>query len=181
MRKGGIHMKAFGANLLMLTVFLALCGIASARDKDGLKFAARLTGAQEVPEQDSPAKADIEAQFDLGFTELEVELKISDNTVGTVTRAHFHCARAGGNGPIVFGLFDPGPFPVGNRVDGTLTNADFNNVDCVPATGRVINNLASLALAMRDGLIYANVHTTVFPSGELRGQMIEVEAKDRRR
>ncbi|MGH7928253.1 MAG: CHRD domain-containing protein [Candidatus Binatia bacterium] len=174
-------MKAFGENILMLIVFLALCGVASAKDKDGLKFDAQLTGAQEVPERDTPAKADIAAQFDLGFTELEVELKVSDNTVGTVTRAHFHCAAPGANGPIVFGLFDPGPFPVGNRVDGTLTNADYTGADCVPTTGRVINNLASLALAMRDGLIYANIHTTIFTGGELRGQMIEVEGKDRRR
>lgn len=174
-------MKTFGKNLLMLIVFLTLCGIAYADKDDGLKFQARLTGAQEVPERDSPAKAEIEAQFDAGFTELEVELKVTDNTVGQVTRAHFHCAPAGANGPIVFGLFDPGPFPVGNQVDGILTNADYTGADCVEASGRVINNLASLAFAMRDGLIYANIHTSVFTGGELRGQMIEVEAKNRRR
>jgi hypothetical protein len=178
-------MKAFGENLVMLIVFLTLCGIAYAdKDKDdGLEFQARLTGAQEVPQRDSPAKAVIEAEFDLGFTKLDVELNVSDNTVGKITRAHFHCAGPGANGPIVFGLFDPGPFPVGNRVDGTLTNDDYTGADCVPSIGRVVNNLASLAFAMRDGLIYANVHTTVFSGGELRGQMIEVvdDDKDRKR
>jgi hypothetical protein len=54
-----------------------------------------------------------------------------------------------------------------------LLNTDFTGADCVPNIGRPVNNLAALAFAMRDGLIYANVHTTNFPGGEIRGQMLE--------
>jgi CHRD domain len=182
-KKGGRKMKTFRETILMFSAFLALSGIAYA---DGLEFKARLTGDQEVrfpPDVPpdckppcpvvSPATAQIEVEFDKGFTELDVDLRVR-NTLGKITRAHFHCAKPGANGPIVFGLFVPGPFPVSDRVNGTLTNADYTGADCVPTTGRVINNLASLAFAMRDGLIYANVHTDMFPMGELRGQMIEV-------
>ena len=93
---------------------------------------------------------------------------------GAFAAAHFHCGRAGQNGPIPFGLVAPGPLALdGNRIRGTLTNFDFNEADCVPVVGRPVNNLAALALAMRDGLIYINVHSTLFPPGEMRGQMLK--------
>jgi CHRD domain len=174
-------MKTFWKTILVFSAFLAFSGVAYADERDndgGLEFKARLTAAQEVPENPSEATGDIEVEFDKGFTKMEIELKVR-NTVGTITRAHFHCARSGENGPIVFGIFDPGPFPVSDTVEGFLTNADYTGADCVPTTGRVINNLASLAFAMRDGLIYANVHTSFRPGGEVRGQMIEVKDDDK--
>ena len=183
-------MKTFWETVLVFIALLTLSGVAFADDRDrdgGLEFKARLTGDQEVIAGQnpplgtgSPAIGRIEVEFDKGFTKLDVDLMVSKNTVGTIFRAHFHCGRPGQNGPIIFGLFDPGPFPVSNIVKGTLTNADSTGADCVPTIGRVVNNLASLALAMRDGLIYANVHSTPdFPGGELRGQMIEVIDDDK--
>jgi hypothetical protein len=153
-----------------------LLGLSGVIYADELRtFRATLTGAQEVPERNTPAEGEITARFDKGFTRMEVNLRVGQDTVGTITRAHFHCARPGENGDIVVGLFDPGPFPVGNRVKGTLTNADvILTADCVGSVEKVINNLASLAFAMREGLIYANVHTTTFGPGEIRGQMVEV-------
>jgi hypothetical protein len=179
-------MKTFRETLLMFIFFLALSGLAYADDRGkdgGLEFEARLSSAQEVPENPSEAKANIEVEFDKGFTELEIELNVRD-TVGFITRAHFHCAKPGENGPIVFGIFDPGPFPVpmdvtSLKLEGILKNADYTGADCVPTIGRVVNNLASLAFAMREGLIYANVHTAFRPGGEVRGQMIEVIDDDR--
>jgi CHRD domain len=183
MRLEDEKMKKFLRTVLVFSIFLAFSGTAYTDDRDGgLEFKARLTGDQEVIANQtpplgtgSPAIGRIEVEFDKGFTKLDVDLRVSTNTIGTIFRAHFHCGRPGQNGPIIFGLFDPGPFPVSNIVKGTLTNADSTGADCVPTIGRVVNNLASLAFAMRDGLIYANVHTTPdFPGGELRGQMIEV-------
>jgi hypothetical protein len=46
-------------------------------------------------------------------------------------------------------------------------------VDCVPVIERPVNNIASLALAARDGLIYANVHTVAHSGSEVRGQLLE--------
>jgi hypothetical protein len=52
-----------------------------------------------------------------------------------------------------------------------LTNANFRAADCLTAIDRPVNNIASLFLAMRDGLIYANVHTLTNPAGEVRSQL----------
>jgi hypothetical protein len=180
-------MKTFFGTVLTFIIFLTFSGAGYADDRDrdgGLAFEARLSSAQEVPENPSEAKANIDVEFDKGFTELKFVLRVKD-TVGFITRAHFHCNKPGENGPIIFGIFDPGPFPVpmdvtSLKLEGTLTNADLNpGIDCVPTIGRVVNNLASLAFAMREGLIYANVHTVFRGGGEVRGQMIEVIDDDR--
>lgn len=112
------------------------------------------------------------AQFDSGFTRVAVRIRINGDI--QVVAGHFHCARAAVNGPVAFGLMQPGP--LSEIVDGTrvtLTNANATTADCVPTTGRPINNIAALALAMRDGLVYINLHSPTFPGGQIRGQMIE--------
>jgi hypothetical protein len=118
--------------------------------------------------------------FDEGLTQAEFTLNVAD-AIG-VTQAHFHCGRPGQNGPIVVFLFPVGATTAGPPTDvdgllagGTLTNvstdASFLVTDCVAAIGRPVNNIASLFFAMRDGLIYANVHTATFPGGEIRSQL----------
>jgi len=141
----------------------------------GLRFFAVLTGDQEVPAVATEGTGRIDVRFDAGFTQARVDLAVdADDLSSPARRAHFHCARPGVNGPIAFGLFEPGQCDFdGRRARCTITNSDFNNVDCVPTTGRPVNNIAALALAMRDGLIYANVHTDTFTGGEIRGQMLE--------
>jgi hypothetical protein len=141
----------------------------------GLEFEGVLTGEQEVPQFVTNTTGAVHIEFDEGFTEAQFVLEVFDGLA--ITQAHFHCNRAGQNGPVVMFLYGLGPTV---DVDGvlsaaTVTNANFTGADCVPQIGRPINNLASLAFAMRDGLIYANVHTTVNPPGEIRGQLLAVE------
>ena len=155
----------------------AMCVAGSAFAGD-VKFSATLSGAQEVSEVDTPATGKIKAKFDKGFTEVTVDLKI-ENLVGSLTGAHFHCARPGANSPVVLGLINPGPLSFdGKRIRGTLTNADFPVTDPCMAIGRPVNNIVSLAFAMQDGLIYVNVHSAVTPSGEIRGHMRKQDGDD---
>ena len=158
---------------------LAAGGLAFA---DESRFQATLSGAQEVVEvngvfipggTDTDAIGMIQAKFDDAFASVRVNLRI-EGLSGTFAAGHFHCGRPGQNGPVVFGLVGPGPLAFdGKGIRGTLTNADFTGADCSALVGRRVNNIAALALAMRDGLIYANVHTDVFPGGEIRGQMLD--------
>jgi CHRD domain len=142
----------------------------------GLRFEATLSGAQEVPPVTTDATGQIRVTFDEGFTQAEFELSVFNGE--GVTVAHFHCERPGRNGPVVIFLFGPvDPIDVdGELAAGTLTNAGFRpagTTECPGLIGRPVNNIASLAFAMRDGLIYANVHTSANPGGEIRGQLLE--------
>lgn len=164
--------------MMAVAALAALAGTAAGDESegfgDGLRFSARLSGAQEGQGVDSRGSGRASVRFDAAFTRVFVDLRVGGLT-GTFTRAHFHCNRPGANGPIAFGLVEPGPLVFdGRRIRGVLTNADFNGADCgeVPLVARPVNNIAALAFAMRDGLVYLNVHTDLFPGGEIRGQML---------
>jgi hypothetical protein len=164
--------------IVVATALALAAARASWADDDIFEFEAELTGAQEVTTPpggvDTPATGDCDVEFDPGLTKVRVRLRVRD-TIGEVTRAHFHCGRAGQNGPIAFGLFEPGPCEFDNgRLSCTLTNADLTDVGngCLGAVGRPVSNIAALLFGMREGLVYCNVHTTQFPAGEIRGQML---------
>jgi hypothetical protein len=53
-------------------------------------------------------------------------------------------------------------------VIGTIIASD---VLAIAAQGLAAGDLAAVVRAIRAGFAYVNVHTTVFPSGEIRGQI----------
>lgn len=83
-----------------------------------------------------------------------------------VTALHFHAAPAGVNGPVVFGLISPNHDAddlVINPVAGTLTGS-WENTDVNPLSAQLAN--------LNSAGLYLNVHTTTFPGGEIRGQVL---------
>ena len=167
------------AGLALLS--LALSNVAFASDKHDKKerhrsgqlaFWTVLSGAQETLPTETEASARSFIRFDKGLTKAVITVG-TRNINSMVVAAHLHCAPAGSNGPPAVGLMQPGPlteFP--ERVKLTITNANFTGLDCIPTTGKPVNNIASLYFAMRAGDIYLNLHTPDFPPGELRGQYI---------
>lgn len=166
----------------LATALGILMAVLSPAYADGPSFESRLSGAQSavfdvddtfVPGgTSSEASGRVKVQFNEALSTAFVVLRVT-NLTGSFQAAHFHCARAGQNGPVAFGLEGPGPLTFdGERLVGRLTNVDFSGGDCEPAVGRPVNNIAALALAMRDGLIYVNVHTDMYPAGEARAQLL---------
>lgn len=167
--------RKYITSLLIAISFVLMAPAVSFAD-DTMHFAAKLSSAQSVPAPDGGIihRAVATADFNLELSTVRVHLVVRDGT--HVVAAHFHCALPGDAGPVAFGLFSPGPLAFGGvQAKGTLTNADFTGSDCVPAIGRPVNTIAALAFAMREGLIYLNVHTTDNPAGEVRGQMLQVQ------
>jgi hypothetical protein len=162
--------------LAIVTVsLLALLVLSStAYGEEARSFEAELTGAQEVPAVTTETEGEITVRFNRERTEAKFRLIVEDGVA--VTMAHFHCAPAGVNGPVIAFLFGnvPGGFDVDGRLAKfTLTNANITAItaNCVPTIGRQITNLADLSQAMQEGLIYTNVHTVAHPGGEIRGQL----------
>lgn len=163
-------MKNFLMGLTMLTVL----GFTGASYGDSLKTSVHLSGAQEVPGVVTDTTGRCKVRFNKDLSEARFDLDVRKG-VG-VTQAHFHCAPAGVNGPVVAFLFGPGD---GVDIDGKLSSGTLTNADIIPTTGNAecglpeINNLASLAAAMLDNRIYCNVHTLANPAGEVRGQILK--------
>lgn len=140
---------------------LGLPGIASAAK---FSFIAVLNSGQEIqtPKPDSNSQGNALMTLDTRTGLLCYSISYLD-PVGTETAAHFHApASAGENAPIVF-VITPDVSPVGSPKTG-----------CVgPLTAQHMGDL-------KRGLFYINVHSTVFPGGEIRGQVFRmIDAKTR--
>jgi len=94
-----------------------------------------------------------------------------------VTQAHIHLgarAIAGGVSAFLCSNLGNGPAgtpacpPTGGTVTGVITQAQI--VGPAPQ-GIQAGEFAELVQAIRAGAAYANVHTTTFPAGEIRGQI----------
>ncbi len=137
-----------------------------------------LRGFQEVPAVSSPAKGRFRGFIDDRAGTLTYELSY-EALQGEVRQAHIHFGQRGVNGGISVFLCqtasnpDPtglaptcGPAPA--RVSGTLRMA---NVIGPAGQGIAPAEFAELVTAIRAGVAYVNVHSSLFTAGEVRGQM----------
>jgi CHRD domain-containing protein len=135
-----------------------------------------LTGLEETPLTISTTgNGTFHATISGGGDAINYELSYAD-LEGTVTQAHIHFGQEAISGGIsAFLCSNLGNGPAGTqacpaapaRITGTITAADV-----IGPTGQGISagELDELVSAIRAGAAYANVHTTLYPTGEIRGQ-----------
>lgn len=166
---------------LLLTLVGVLPSIAQTQDirqPPGDRFKATLIGFEEVPALSTTAGGTFSMQIDPSENSFDYQLSYS-GLVGNVAQAHIHIAQKGVNGGImVFFCTNLGNGPPGTQtcpgtssgnVSGTITAADV--VASAAAQGIAAGEFAEVLRAIRGGTVYANVHSTVFPGGEIRGQL----------
>ena len=100
--------------------------------------------------------------------------KLVVNGLENTTQAHIHVASTpGGNGPVVLWLYvDQPPFVatlIPGVFNGLLGSRSVTSADLTGAAG--ILSLEDLRIAIEEGRAYVNVHTTLFPGGEIRGDI----------
>ena len=133
------------------------------------RFSASLAGANEVPPINSAGTASFEMTISDTITFSLTFSGLSSNLV--VSHLHFAPTKVAG-GVMIFlcgGGNQPAcPAATSGTITGTITAA---NVTGPSAQGITAGDLTSALEAVRDGLSYANMHTTTFPGGEIRGNV----------
>lgn len=115
-----------------------------------------LSGAQEVPPAASPGTGTLTGTYDDVTNILDFSINFS-GLLSPTNNAHFHApANRGVNAPVVIG-FVPG-FPLG------VTSGNYDSTFTLTAGQET---------QLLDGLFYVNIHTNMFPGGEIRGQLDE--------
>ena len=150
--------------------FFAFIGAAGA--KKGDSNGNRMLGFNEAPAVSAPgASGRIEVRIDgsaINFT-----LSWS-NLSGNPAAAHIHLAQKNVSGGVVAFLCGGGgqaPCPAATTatVTGTITATNIQPLLAQGIAGPA--DFAEVVAAIRAGVTYANVHTALLPSGEIRGQI----------
>lgn len=144
-----------------------------------------MSGYLEVPPASTVAHGRFEAQINDAGTEISYTLSYS-GLEDVVRQAHIHFGQRGVSAGIIAWLCQTAqnPAPAGTApptcsqsgtVNGTLTSTD---VIGPAGQGIAPGEFGELVAALRAGRGYANVHTTKFPAGEIRGQINDKNQKD---
>src|SRR5687767_7810527 len=162
-------------NLLALMVaIVAFSGIAKA---DQFAFTATLTGSQEVPPTGSPGIGTALVTIDTVTNQLTVNVAFA-GLLSPTTVAHIHCC-AGPTGTAIPATTVPSfpGFPVGVTTGTYLQTFDltlastYNPAFIAAHGGTVAGAQAAFIAGLLDGQTYFNIHTVMFPGGEIRGQL----------
>lgn len=155
--------RTTASTLFLVLILLATAGGVSAGSNT--HFEAHLFGSNEVPANDSQATG--QAVFRLVDGGAAIEYRLIVANLDNLTASHIHIAPAGVNGPVVAFLYGGGLLQGttnGVLATGRITAADLRG----PLAGQP---LSALIDAMAAGNTYVNVHTTLCPGGEVRGQI----------
>lgn len=167
--------KRTGLILVMaLTGALALTALASygtaALGKNGDSKARKMSGYLEVPSISTTGRGTIDVKIN-NSTSLDYKLTYSGLS-STPSAAHIHFAQPSVNGGIAAFLCGGGGKPACPAQPATVTGTIVaGDVQTVAGQGIAAGELNELIAAMKAGFTYANAHTTLYPSGEIRGQI----------
>jgi CHRD domain len=142
----------------------------------GKQFDEDLTGYEEVPAISTTGNGEFQARIDRRNERILYRLSYED-LEGDVLQAHIHFGQRAVNGAVVAflcsNLMNPPagtpacPGPREGTVEGVIERDDVQGTPQGIAAGE----FEELVDAMRAGVTYANVHSSLWPGGEIRGQL----------
>lgn len=165
-------MKSILSILALVVAFSALSGVAKA---DALVFGTTLTGAKEVPANASPGIGNATVIVDGNIMTVNVTFS---NLLGNTTASHIHCCSPPGANAMVATAVPTFPgFPLGvtagtySRMFDLTVASTYNPAFITANGGTVAAAQAAFLNGLQGGLTYFNIHTNLFPGGEIRGQL----------
>ena len=154
---------------------LALSLPASAVD---LIYVGNLTGPAEAPPNSSPGIGSTKVTVNTDALTMRIEATFSGLT-GTTTASHIHCCVPP---PGAAGVITTTPtftlFPLGvtsGTFDQTLNldlASSWNPAFLTPIGGNLATARATLFAGLDSGTAYLNIHTSTFPTGEIRAFLV---------
>lgn len=155
------------------TLALGVTGAVAANgDNHRDTFKATLSGYQEVPAISTTGTGRLTVKVNASPASLSFELTFSGLQGGSAGAAHLHIGQPGVNGAVVAFLCGGGGEAAcpaaGGTVSGTILPSE---IAAVSVQGIAAGDLTAVVRAMQNGVIYANVHTATFATGEIRGQL----------
>jgi hypothetical protein len=141
-------------------------------------FHADLSGFEEVPSISSTGSGELDASL-TDDTTLHYVFAYADLEGGASLFAHIHIAQRSVNGGVSAFLCGGGNKPACPAGTGTI-EGDITPADVIGPAGQGVEagSFAELVRAMRAGHAYANIHTTRWPGGEIRGQINDEGQKE---
>jgi hypothetical protein len=168
-----MHRRLLRSVLMTIGTSLTLCTALPAAAET---VTVQLRGFEEVPSNTTDATGSLRLFINDRAGTIDYELSYA-NLTGNVTQAHIHVGQPGVVGGISLWFCgtatNPGPAgtqlcPASGTITGTLTASNV-----VGPTGQLVapGELDEVIRAIRAGFAYGNVHSSVLPGGEIRGQL----------
>jgi hypothetical protein len=133
-------------------------------------YAAELRPGNEVPANSSPSYGSAFVTIDPVNSNITWEV----NTSGIVspTLSHIHRAGAGVNGPVIINFATSASQIAGGHTHGS------GPISAQQASAYLASDLTALSNPSTANGYYVNVHSTAFPGGEIRGQLVPANEYD---
>lgn len=142
------------SGVMAALICAAAFALASPSLADTVTLKASLSGANEVPPNDSKGTGAVTATYNTATKKLSWKGQYSDLS-GPATAAHFHAGAPGKNGGVVVPIFA-----------GKTAKSPFEGTKTLTS---------DQANAMLSGGWYVNVHTAAHQAGEIRGQLTKTK------
>ena len=163
------------ASLLFLSAVMLLAP--SAAQAGPILFVAELSGPAEAPPNASPGTGFASVILDDVAHQMVVHIVFSD-LLGPTTASHIHCCTAvPGAGTVMVATVLPNftGFPLGvtsgtyDHTFDTLLASTWNPAFITGHGGTPLGAEAALIAGMSGDMAYLNIHTQLYPGGEIRG------------
>jgi len=172
-----------GLTVIGMAASLATLGVRAQDNDDGVRFSTRLSTFNEVPPKANGAHGTFRAKLSDGGTTLHWTFTWEGLT-GPPLFAHIHFGLKGNNAPVMTFFCggpkgnpaipqkDDCPQSTSGMIKGTTNAGDIIALNS-DGTDQALDShdFAGFLRALRAGSGYANMHTTRFPGGEIRGQI----------
>jgi CHRD domain len=156
-------------------------GAAVTAESNQRSFRERLSGLQEVPAISTSGSGRFRAFIEQSDEQISYRVTFS-GLEAPITQSHIHFGNSGTNGGIVVFLCSnvgapagfvvqacPGPGATEGTIEGTLQADDVTAL--AAAQGITVGEFDEFVAAIRADATYVNIHSTMFPGGEIRAQL----------